>query len=156
MVDLKRCIVALSVAYLTLRTIVIHADASNKFCGTALDKPRCEKMAKGATNWDEAITKVINEALNVVAKASTSGGPACKESYKHTEDKLKECLKTARDGNKDGTLNFEISAALTSVTGCTKALKGKKEDVAAAMKLNEDVEQAVRVCLAVDASKSAP
>ncbi|XP_031129573.1 uncharacterized protein LOC116031490 [Ipomoea triloba] len=152
MVDLKRCIVALlSVVYLSLAR---HVDGAN-FCGTAMDKPLCENMVKGAANWDEAITKAVTQAMAEVAKATQSGNPKCKEAYTDTEDKLKESMETIKSGNKDGSLNFQISAALTSLEDCTNALKDLKEDGAAAEKLNHGVEQAIRVCLAVDTSKSA-
>ncbi|XP_019184581.1 PREDICTED: uncharacterized protein LOC109179531 [Ipomoea nil] len=150
MVGLKRCIVALlSVVYLTF-----HADAANNFCATAIDKQLCEKMVKGAPNWNQAITNAITEAQSELAKTSKSGNPNCQEAYKDTEDKLKESMETAKKGNEDGKLNFQLSAALTSLEDCTNALKDLKEDASAATTLNHGVEQAIRICLAVDTSKS--
>ncbi|XP_019184582.1 PREDICTED: uncharacterized protein LOC109179532 [Ipomoea nil] len=152
MVGLKRCIVALlSVVYLTF-----HADAANNFCATAINKRLCEKMVKGAPNWNKAITKAITVAQRELAKASKSGNPNCQEAYKDTKDKLKESKVTAKHGNKDGDLNFQLSAALTSLEDCTNALKDLKEDASAATKLNHGVEQAIRICLAIDTSSGGP
>nr|GLL46801.1 uncharacterized protein LOC109179527 [Ipomoea trifida] len=47
MVDLKRCIVALSIVYITLTTLALHTNAAN-FCATAIDKPLCEKIVHGS------------------------------------------------------------------------------------------------------------
>ncbi|XP_019159366.1 PREDICTED: uncharacterized protein LOC109156039 [Ipomoea nil] len=83
----KGCIVALCVVFLTLRTLVLHADGAraggavpaaggadgapaaagggggnNAYCALAFDKVRCEKVTKTATDWDQAMTLVLKDA----------------------------------------------------------------------------------------------
>nr|GMD76876.1 uncharacterized protein LOC109179531 [Ipomoea batatas] len=168
-----------------------------------MDKELCKKMVEGATYWDEAATKAITAATQELAKAIESGNPACKKSYKETEEKfflgpfndlgppafasggtgswpvfspsddlgppafapggtgswpgLMESLETVgtiREGDKVGSLDLKLAAALTSLDDCTKALKGEP-DASPAKILNHSVEEAIRVCLAVSSSKVA-
>nr|GMD80092.1 uncharacterized protein LOC109179521 isoform X1 [Ipomoea batatas] len=155
MIGLKRYIVALPVVvYLIFAS---HVDASYDFCVTAMDKELCKKMVEGATYWDEAATKTITAATQELAKAIESGNPACKKSYKETEENLMESLETVgtiREGDKVGSLDLKLAAALTSLDDCTKALKGEP-DASPAKILNHSVEEAIRVCLAVSSSKVA-
>nr|GMD78831.1 uncharacterized protein LOC109179521 isoform X1 [Ipomoea batatas] len=122
-----------------------------------MDKELCKKMVEGATYWDEAATKAITAATQELAKAIESGNPACKKSYKETEENLMESLETVgtiREGDKVGSLDLKLAAALTSLDDCTKALKGEP-DASPAKILNHSVEEAIRVCLAVSSSKVA-
>nr|GLL45236.1 uncharacterized protein LOC109179521 isoform X1 [Ipomoea trifida] len=147
MIGLKRYIVALPVVvYLIFAS---HVDASYDFCVTAMDKELCKKMVEGATYWDEAATKAITAATQDLAKAMESGNPACKNLMESLET-----VGTIREGDKVGSLDLKLAAALTSLDDCTKALKGEP-DASAAKILNHSVEEAIRVCLAVSSSKVA-
>lgn len=97
MVSLKRGMVALSVVYLTLTSIVVHADAgagaapgaggSNIYCSTAFDKFLCQKLTKTATNWNQAMSMGLTEAMKHVdlvirkSKSESLGDSRCGETY---------------------------------------------------------------------------
>nr|GMD78832.1 uncharacterized protein LOC109179497 [Ipomoea batatas] len=134
---------------LTLTTLALDAPTKS-FCGTAVDKALCEKTVKGAKTWDDAITKAITAATTQLTKASKSADPKCKTFYKTADEKLKECMKLAKSGDKDGSLNVKLTAASTSISDCGGAVKDP-----AKKKLNTAVDQAIKVCLAVEKSKSA-
>ncbi|XP_019184579.1 PREDICTED: uncharacterized protein LOC109179528 [Ipomoea nil] len=143
MVCFKRyiIIVALSMASLTLTTLHAAPPAPKQgFCGTAVDKDLCEKTVKGAKTWDDAITAATTQ----LATATKSGDPQCKDFYKSTDDKLKECMKLAKSGDKDGSLNVKLTAASTSISDCSGVVKDP-----AKKKVNTAVDQAIKVCLAV-------
>ncbi|XP_019184577.1 PREDICTED: uncharacterized protein LOC109179521 isoform X2 [Ipomoea nil] len=120
----------------------------------------CVTTVKGAQSWDEAITKALILSQNQLAKASKSGNPACKKYYKDTKENLKESLEAmgiaaGSEEVKNKSLNVQLPAALTNLEDCIKALKGLKEYTSAEKTLMHGVEQAIRVCLAVNESKSA-
>ncbi|CAH9076272.1 unnamed protein product [Cuscuta epithymum] len=160
-----------AVYLLSLTSVAVLADASN-FCATAMNKKLCEETVKGATDWNQAITKAVTTALNQIEKVdhgqvktsihqtkSASVGSAvdrmCTEAYANAKDLLQESLDLIKNGDKTFSLNYKLSAALTSLEDCDNAFDDFKVDVASVQALNNDIGQAIRVCLAVDKSKSA-
>nr|GME11641.1 uncharacterized protein LOC109156039 [Ipomoea batatas] len=174
MVSLKGCgIVALSVVCLTLTTLVLHANAArtgaaaaasapaggNIYCATAFDKIRCEKVTKTATNWTEAMTMVLSDAVkhneNTIrqSKEEALGVTGCSETYTNIHARLKECLDLVGKEDRNDEINFKLAAAVTSLEDCKNALQDLRDDETPFYILNRHFNHALKICLAVDRSR---
>nr|GME03057.1 uncharacterized protein LOC109156039 [Ipomoea batatas] len=178
MVSLKGCgIVALSVVCLTLTTLVLHANAArtgaaaaagapadapaggNIYCATAFDKIRCEKVTKTATNWTEAMTMVLSDAVkhneNTIrqSKEEALGDTGCSETYTNIHARLKECLDLVGKEDRNDEINFKLAAAVTSLEDCKNALQDLRDDETPFYILNRQFNHALKICLAVDRSR---
>ncbi|VFQ83363.1 unnamed protein product [Cuscuta campestris] len=168
---MRRCMVPLCTIYLSLASLALLADAGNDYCAVALNKKLCEETVKGAGDWNQAITKAITNAISQIEKvnhgqvkstiqktkpASTANSVdrTCTEAYASAKDRLEEGMELVKKGDKTGSLNFKLSAALTSLEDCTNAFQDFNLEISNIKALNNNVENAIRVCLAVERSNS--
>ncbi|RAL50190.1 hypothetical protein DM860_007864 [Cuscuta australis] len=168
---MRRCMVPLCTIYLSLASLSLLADADNDYCAVALNKKLCEETVKGARDWNQAITKAITNAISQIEKVNhgqvkstiqktksastaTSVDRTCTEAYASAKDRLEEGMELVKKGDKTGSLNFKLSAALTSLEDCTNAFQDFNLEISNIKALNNNVENAIRVCLAVERSNS--
>ncbi|VFQ97675.1 unnamed protein product [Cuscuta campestris] len=163
---MSRCMI-MYVSLTSLLLIAADAATPSDFCATAVDKKLCEETVKGTMDWNHAIIKALQAAMSQLDKVddgqvkatvhkSKSASMAstidkiCTEAYTNTHDRLYESLRLVRNGEKTGSLNFKLSAALTSLEDCTNAFSDFNLDMSGVEALNSNVENAIRVCLAVE------
>nr|GLL30020.1 uncharacterized protein LOC109147308 [Ipomoea trifida] len=154
MVNLKGCIVALSVVYLSF-----HVNAGNMYCATSFDKAMCEEVTKNATNWNQAMTMGLTEAMKHAdsiihkSKAESLGESECGETYVNIHARLKECMDLVNKGDADDEINFKLSASLTGLEDCENALEVMKKENTPFYETNRHFNHILDVCLAIDKSK---
>ncbi|XP_019150512.1 PREDICTED: uncharacterized protein LOC109147308 [Ipomoea nil] len=164
MVSLKGCIVALSVVYLSLSALVNAAEAAAgaggiSYCATASDKAMCENVTKTATNWNQAMTMGLKEAMkhsdSIILKSKTVslGKSKCGETYDNINARLKECMDLVNKGDANDEINFKLSAAVTGLEDCEIALEVLKDENTPFYESHRHFNHILDVCLAIDKSK---
>lgn len=142
--------VSFSQMFLTTMILILasngkaKAGADSPFCAKTNPGPErdlCNSLVNGAKTWNAALSNVIHAALKEVEPvkplidglgeklpsslrqiSKDSIVETCQESYANVIDEFNGALQSIKNGDKKKALNFQLSAALSSLSDCTDGL----------------------------------
>ncbi|KDP26631.1 hypothetical protein JCGZ_17789 [Jatropha curcas] len=131
------------------------ATATGDLCEATDYKPLCRATVKGITDPAKAIKKAIELVVLKTKHAllmarlleQSDTNDICKESYDDAISDLEESIQSLED-NDEGTLNTNLSAAISYYTTCDDAY-AEMDEQTSLTKVNVILEHMVSNCLAL-------
>ncbi|KAL3511319.1 hypothetical protein ACH5RR_030720 [Cinchona calisaya] len=152
------------------------ATLDSSFCAqtnAGEERVLCNTLVNGATTWNAALSNVIDGALKQVKPikpiiddlgknlpsslrqvSKDSIVETCKESYESVVDEFNGALGNIKTGDKFGSINTQLSAALSSLTECVDALGEFGVDAGELKKFQSILEKYASLSLAVSSTKT--
>lgn len=173
--------VILLVAASILLTIFMNSSTAvadgNKFCEATEageEMALCVKLVKGAKTWEKALKNTVRAIaaelkkdkpffdsikkhlpgeLEPISKESILA--TCKDAHESVVDSVNKVLENIKDGDPQGSIDTELSAALSALSDCTDGMDQFGVDDPDIVKTRDVVEKYASISLAVSSLKKA-